>query len=245
MLEIMKLFGMGTRVAILNSNKLILILILILFSTEVFAKDCIDLKNSFLNLNNYTDIGLLEEGVAKDDLCLKNLMGVMIYRGIYFQKDEDRAEKIFYDLSNKKFPESQFNFALVLTKKKNQKPEDIIFLLLGIYSSYIEDRSNSHIASLARDLGRQFIQNLTIPLDKKSEIETKFEDAIKTSQFNVAQNRFSLVRVSREKFDTFMTFVSLGALAYGVGSSLNSPAPYNPQWHMTPTTNIGNIYSFH
>jgi organic radical activating enzyme len=59
--------------------------------------------------------------------------------------DQKKAEEIFYSLSNKDYPEAQFNFAWAMSKKDDQNPKDVINLALGIHHKYISDKKNNHI----------------------------------------------------------------------------------------------------
>jgi hypothetical protein len=195
------------------------------------------------------DLKELNSGIDKNNLCYKNLLGIMFYKGIYFPQDKDRAQQIFYDLSNKEYPESQFNFALLLSEAENQNPVEVASLLLGIFNKYLRDTKNIHLALKARDLGYSYIDNLhnspKLKLENIKDIKEKFENGIKTPSIQFAQDLEIQANASKEQLDNVMMILSLGMLAYGITSNLPSASSYRPQWHMTPTTNIGNIYSFH
>jgi hypothetical protein len=202
------------------------------------ANECETLKATFIETGSYkeADIKELKKGVDADISCFKNLMGIMIYNGIYFTKDQDRAEDIFLDLSNKNYPEAQFNFALVLSKKLDQDPEIITGLLVGIYYKYANDRINSNLASNAKILGHKYTESLldrvstcsdTIRCSERiksltsaevAQITNDFNNSIRDAQFTVASERLKLRNETKEQADTLIAVLSLGLMV----SSLNA-----------------------
>lgn len=223
--------------------KTILILLFLFFSSFAFAKDCNELKTVFLNKSQtQKDIDEFKKGVDEGDLCFKNLMGVMLYEGIFFTQDIPRAESIFFDLSNKGNPEAQFNFAWVQSKKQEQNPRDITYLLLGIHSKYISDINNAHLSTKARDLGRIYLRDL--PSGKygdTSKLRDDFESSIKKTiiDFSISvQTRKDRIN---QNTDNLVSILSIGLAVYG--ATAPQSGSYSPQWRMTPSSG-GNIYSF-
>lgn len=240
-LETMRLFGKITKKKMLNFNKFACVFFGLLFSINSFARDCESLKTTILESSSYqeTDIKELKAGVDADNLCMKNLMGIMIYNGFYFPKDYDRAEDIFSDLANKNYPEAQFNFALVMTKKLDQDPNVITSLLVGIYYKYADDKRNSHLASRAKTLGHKYTESLSdiasVCLDKNTKCSEKmtslstsdiqriqydFNNLIRDAQFDVASKRLKLTNDTKEQANTLFTILSLGLMVH----SLTTPA---------------------
>jgi len=214
------------------------LLAFIFFSQVSLSEECLIIKDKILSKSDFSQINLtaLKVGVDSDSPCYKNLMGVMLYNGMYFDKDEDRAEKIFYDLSNKNYPEAQFNFALAMTKRYDQDPENVITLLLGIYKKYgLSDKDESHLASKARDLARYYVDGLnslvtdckyknvkctkefsTIDNSTIQNISKKVEESLSKSQSEIAAGAVNKSKAFFQKYDDVMTIVAIGTLVYGV-----------------------------
>jgi len=233
----MRSSGINIRMKISKCSSLFFIAFLF-FSHISSSEECTSLKDKILSKSDFSQINLtaLKVGVDSDNLCFKNLMGVMLYNGIFFDKDEGRAEKIFYDLSNKNYPEAQFNFGLALTKKHDQDPENVITLLLGIYKKYgLSDKNESHLASKARDLARFYVDNLnSLVADCKNKtakcskefsaindnaiqnISNKLEVSLSNSQFEIATDAVNKSKAFFQKYDDVMTIVAIGTLVYGV-----------------------------
>lgn len=225
----------------LNFNKIIFLLSF-LISFNLFAKDCDELKKIILS-NGYadSDIKELQIGIEANNECMKNLLGIMLYNGIHFPEDQSRAEKIFYDLSEKNYPEAQFNFALTMTKRTDQDPFNVINLISGIFFKYAEDRKVSHLSSLARDLGRKYTESLrdlsnkcnenkisfnkcdsklrTLTQDDINKLTLKYEETIRDAQVIIANNRIQFAAKSKDQADTFMTILAIGALVYSASSA--------------------------
>lgn len=236
--------------------------LLLFFTFSALAKDCNELKTVFFNTTQtQNDLDDFKKGVDTNDLCYKNLMGVLLYEGLYFPKDIPRAESIFFDLSNKGNPEAQFNFAWAMSKKDDQNPTDVINLVLGIHYKYISDKKNNHLSSKARDLGRFYLAELPnkiyhcslddckYPISKITasaviELKGTFEDAIKISTLRHVDAIEKRSAEIKENTDNLVAVFSIGLAVYGA-TALTAPqsVPYKPSWHMTPSSG-GNIYSF-
>jgi hypothetical protein len=233
----MRSSGINTRMKITKCSNLFFIAFLF-FSHISLSEECTSVKDKILSQADFSQANLasLKIGVDSDNQCFKNLMGIMLYNGLYFDKDEDRAEKIFYDLSNKDYPEAQFNFGLALTKKHDQDPENVIVLLLGIYKKYGgSDKAESHLASKARNLARFYVDNLnSLVADCKNKtakcskdfsaindntiqnISNKLEVSLSNSQFEIATDAVNKSKAFFQKYDDVMTIVAIGTLVYGV-----------------------------
>lgn len=218
---------------------------MIVFSAESQSSECNYFRQKFLNENlfNDSDIAKFRSEIEKEDnLCFKNLMGIMIYKGLYFEEDKPRAEKIFYDLSNREYPESTLNFAMLMSQRFDQNPENVIVLLLGIYKKYARDKENSHLASKARNIARNYIEKLP-DLSKKctenqnpdcsnellklttidiENLSKSFETALIDLQAEVAVKSISETKQAREKVDNVMSILSIGLMAYNMAALSNS-----------------------
>ncbi len=226
-------------------NSCIQICILFLFTFSAQASECSYFKQKFLNelTFNESDISIFRSKIEKEDnLCLKNLMGIMLYKGIYFEKDQSRAEKIFYDLSNREYPESTLNFAMLMSQRLDQNPEDVLVLLLGIYKKYARDKENSHLASKARDSARNYVERLSDLSQKCSDnqnsfcsnellnitsediqnLSNSFETALINLQAEVAVKSINETNEARQRVDNIMSILSIGLMAYNIASLSNS-----------------------
>lgn len=221
-------------------NKLVLILSLVVPSLT-WAKECETLKYIFLKESTYKDSDLadLKKGIEEENPCLKNLMGIMLYQGIYFQKDTERAEQVFMDLSNNDYPEAQFNFALAMTKRLDQDPEVIMSFLIGLYYKYADDTKNSSLASLSRDLGRKYTESLDgiqescsgnnkcgakllkMSAQEIANIRTNFAASIKSAESKVANARLQLSKNTKDEADALVSILSLGIIAYNLSYAGN------------------------
>jgi hypothetical protein len=218
----------------------------ILFSTNSYGESCDVIKKSVMQDKEYSEknIEFLQRGVESDDLCLKNLMGIMLYKGEYFEKDESRAEAIFLDLSEKKYPEATFNTALVLSQKLDQNPNDVISLIIGVYYTYANDEKNSILATSAKNLGKNYVNTLIDKIkvcDKSNlcsrtlremsdadaeEAKKKFNQAMLNAENNIASERLKFTNQTKEKLDNIMAIFTIGLSAYTLSSGINTNNSY-------------------
>lgn len=226
----------------------ILFLALFFFSLKVYSRECEELKKVFLSENkpNEQDIFEFKSGVENGNQCLRNLMGILLYEGKAFPKDELEAKKIFYALSNNNYPESQFNLAWVLSKDDDQDPQLIINMFLGIHAKYIGDSKNYHLSSKAKDLGRQYINNLSgrvhdCKIDKcKSflrnvtseliiNLSKNYEDGISNATIDAGSRIKQALQEQKATEDMIFTILLIGAATYSISNSaaLNN-APSSP-----------------
>jgi hypothetical protein len=216
--------------------------LLLLFTFSAFAKDCEDIKKSLLVDSQISaeDKVTFNKGIESQDSCYLNLMGTFLYEGKFFDKDQTKAEEIFYALSNKDYPEAQFNFAWTMTKKDDQNPNDVINLLLGIHHKYLNNKKKIHLSSKARDLGRLYlaelpnkIYNCKYPISKFTlasveEMKVNFEENIKASTLNYIDLLEKRTAELKENTDTIFALLSLGVMAYSISPGYTSSAPQPP-----------------
>ena len=208
--------------------------ILVVLSANLFADECEGLKHQILEQKNtsHENLEKLNKGIQTENLCFKNLMGVMFYEGIYFPKDINRSEKIFYDLSGKNYPESQFNLAFLLTQRTNIPPDKVIPLLFGIYATYLFDHENSHLASKSRILLDQYVGTLRNEKTSRSlsdreidAIDIKIHDSLTKYNIDYAAKKQKIVFENKERTDAIMAFIGIGLIAYNLSSIGSSPSP--------------------
>jgi hypothetical protein len=246
----------------MDFSKSLILLFFLVFSSLAYSKDCDEIKQLFLSeTQTQSDIDEFKSSVNNDNQCLKNLMGILYYQGKFFPKDQDRAEQIFLDLSNKGYPESQYNYAWLQTKKNIENPEAILGLILGINTRYIIDKKNGHLASKSRDLGREYIDKLEqdsnycsiTTCDSKEKIykpdevarfKSNFEDVIQNITISGFENIQAQTAKRKENENEIVVILGLGLAAYKLraaggfrGAGGNSGVPYdittnpNYNWH--------------
>ena len=235
---------------VLSWNKFLLA---IFFCFSVHADECNKIKDALRadeNLSEETIFKLNEiikkfnvtkEAEAKD-LCKLNIIGKMLYQGNHFNKNEEAAENLFYFLSYKDYPEAQFNFSLLASKNLSHSPRDIINLLLGIYTKYIDDKEHNHLSSKAKLLLEGYVSNLNNTIKKCAQLKNKdntchssytnltqkeiedfyvfANDALINTNINFSEAMASGARRYYKKADTILAILSIGALAY----SLSAPS---------------------
>ena len=237
----MKLFGKTLRIERLNLNKIFLFCVLFFIPILTFGKDCNELRKLFLNDKVYaeSDIYEFKKKIELGDYCYQNLMGIMVLKGLYFDIDEKRATNIFYDLSNKNYPEAQFNFALTLTESRNQKSEDVVNFILGLYLKYADSKNDSKISLSARDLGLRYISSLN-----NESLRRLYENSFANAQIEVTNKRFQHLKDTigeAEKINIIVSILALGIIASHAPTSSNysqnTSRPFsvpneNPWWSL-------------
>jgi hypothetical protein len=196
-------------------------LLIILFFTPLFsyALDCKEIKSIVLanNALNKEVIETIKINSDKNDLCFKNLMGIMYYQGIYFDKNIDLAEQIFYDIGNQNYPEAQYNFALAVSSKKDRNHKEFMALVTGIFKKYINNRKFAEIGSDARDLGFKYLENLKSTNTTNAELrelEDAFSEAIKNEHKLIADEVLKNTEERLENSRTIAALLAIGMLTY-------------------------------
>ena len=199
----------------------------------------------------------LKKQAEDKDLCNLNVIGKMLYQGNYFDKNVEAAENLFYFLSNKDYPEAQFNFSLLASKNLSHNPQDIINLLLGIYAKYISDSEYSHLSTKAKLLLEGYVGNLKNTITDCAQVKMKgntchpafsklthagaqelylsANNALIKTNMNFYKTMAIGTQRQKEKWDTIMTIVSIGALAY----SLSAPSYSSPGTSYAPSDPCG------
>jgi hypothetical protein len=221
----------------------VIITFVLLFPFLTFAKDCEQYKKIIILDQAITDQDIYEikKEVDSGSLCMRNIFGIMLYKGVNFERDLDRAEAIFKDLADKKIPDAEFNFALAMSKKTDQDPDKVISLIVGIYYKNADIETRSHLSSNARKLGKNYIESLqdlinicsvknqkcspeisSLDETKIQNIQLKFDQAMRAVDLEVANKRLKFTQDTKEKLDSIMSIVAVGALIYGVGSAASN-----------------------
>jgi len=250
---------------VLNWNKFLLT---IFFCFSVHADECSKIKGTLEageDLSQETTLELNEiikkfnatKQAEDKDLCNLNVIGKMLYQGNYFDKNVEAAENLFYFLSNKDYPEAQFNFSLLASKNLSHNPQDIINLLLGIYAKYISDSEYSHLSTKAKLLLEGYVGNLKNAITDCAQVKMKgntchpafsklthagaqelylsANNALIKTNMNFYKTMAIGTQRQKEKWDTIMTIVSIGALAY----SLSAPSYSSPGTSYAPSDPCG------
>lgn len=238
-------------------RRLYLLLVCLFLSGPAFADNCSILKKKFLIDNQFSEADLEKlkaEVEVEHALCTKNLLGIMLYRGIYFERDIEKAEQIFFDLSSKGYPEASLNFALLMSRRTDQNPSNVIVLLLGIYKTYASDKRNSHLASKARDIARAYLEKLPDISSQCNQLEQQacseefaklsdadikilsgtFEYVLRDMQAVVAVNSVKETRAAKERVETFITLFSIGLMAYKAGILASNSGAVDTPYSSSP-----------
>lgn len=215
-----------------------LFVLLFIFSTHSYARECEEIKKTFLSDSKPTDqdVSEFKAGVETGNQCLRNLMGILLYEGKFFPKDEEEARKIFYTLTNDNYPESQFNLALVLSKDDNQDPQMVTNILLSIHAKFIDDKKNYHLSSKAKDLGRDYFKGLPIRIynckfskcksdlkdlstEALANLNKNFEDGISNITINAGQKITAALQDQKATEDAIFKILVIGAATYSLASA--------------------------
>ena len=229
-----------------------LLILIIFFASPVFSFECEVLKDKVLVKKNLTsdEIEHIKIKIKADDLCFQNLVGIMTYVGNYYPKDKLKAAQIFHQLSQKNYPDAEFNYAMAATKRLDQIPEDVLVYIVGIYHKYAGSGNRGigryhggdteiEISILAKNLGKKYIKSLNslseqcnkndsctlemknLDAKKIKSIEKDFYVAINNASQDIGIKRYNLSQESKSKADTLVLVLSLGAAAYALSSSYN------------------------
>jgi len=169
-------------------------------------------------INNFNKNGT----VPKEKYCELNIVGKMLYKGTHFKKDKKRAIRLFYYLSEKDYPKSQFNFAFAMTKNKDADVKEVSTFLLGVYAKYLGDEENKNTAKKSRILlGKYISKNADYGL--KKEVEKSMSN-ISMNYFIDSETEGNKVRNRR---DTIFMILSLGVAAYNLSNIPNYSNAYS------------------
>jgi len=212
--------------------------LLFLFISNSYSRECEEIKKAFLSDLKPTDqdISEFKAGVETGNQCLRNLMGILLYEGKFFPKDEEEARKIFYTLSNNNYPESQFNLAWILSKDDNQDPQMVTNILLGIHAKYISDSKNYHLSVKAKDLGRQYITDLpgrvhdckvnkcksflkNITSESIINLSSNYEEGVSNITIDTGKRLQQAEAKSKANEDAIFAILMIGAATYSIASS--------------------------
>ena len=173
--------------------------------------------------------------VVENNYCHLNLVGKMMYKGFYFKQDKGTATRIFHHLSEKGYAESQFNFALALSKNNDSNVQEVLTFLLGIYANNLNNNNTSHLAKKARILFDDY-------LDKNADYELKQKMNAAMSKVNV--DFFNEIttkgKAYKQKVDNIVAIFSIGLLIYGLTATPDiSSLPNSPSTSLDPFVNWG------
>ena len=199
----------------------LLFLLCIFFCNQSFADICSDLRKKYLTEKNASksDLKILEEKINANDLCVKNLFGVLLTTGNYFELDMQKAYSVFYDLSEKNYPPATLNLAIFISKDDNTDAYNVIYLLLGIYANNLSSKQWSSVAIDARDFGRNYLDKkfllTTNDVDRKTYAELKniFEESVKSTTTLAANDLLRQYELQRQNEDMIAGLLMLGLSA--------------------------------
>ncbi|MEA9567534.1 hypothetical protein [Polynucleobacter sp. AP-Nickl1-40-C4] len=186
------------------------------------AVSCDDLRIFFQqpkvdNAEISLKVNELEGLINQNDMCAKNLFGRLEYEGQYFPKNDSNAKRIFIDLSNQGYPPAMFNLAYIQAIDKSSNPEEVLGLLLGIYSSYVDSKDYGALARKSMEYGRSYIDTFGQP--QRDKLSQSFERAISEANVAARDKVSERLRIANERGE------ALGAvLLAGMGFLLGARA---------------------
>jgi TPR repeat protein len=196
-------------------------------SLSAFANeaDCQSIKEYFVvkreDKNELKKMLLeLDKRVKENEQCAQNLLGRIYFEGINLEKDFDRAHAIFFELSNKAYPPSQFNLAFVLSKKPEVDSEVVLNLLQGLIVRYTGLYDYGYIALKARDFGREYLSELS--KDKQASLSPQFESLIRETTTNAAIQIRNNTMARNEKNDDIMGMLAMGVYGAAIGRKIGT-----------------------
>lgn len=215
-------------------KSLFFITIFVMTSATAMAS-CESLKEKFSSQARPSSqsFGEMNELIKNDDLCVKNLVGRLNYQGQHFEKNVERAHAIFYELSERNYPPAQFNLAYLLVNEGDTDPKVVIALLQGLYVSYIGTNDYGKLASNARDMGRQYLDDVTANCrspercsekhgysrEEIGHVKNEFNNVVRLATYNKAAEIVQATQELRNTADAFVGILSLGMAAYSVGAA--------------------------
>ncbi len=212
-------------------------------------QDCVAFREKVINSKKSKEI--LDElflKIDEDDFCAKNILGILHAKGLHVEKDFERSYAIFHNLSEKNYPPSQLNLALLLAKKEGHSSETLINLLIGIIVKYTGTEYEScgffswttawsmcamgedwaHIAGSARQFAQKYVDELPLRTASRATLTARLRE---TNTVSGTQLSIQLVNKVREDWETtngIMSLIALGVLVYQVSVPTRAPNTYYP-----------------
>jgi hypothetical protein len=221
-------------------------------------KDCNDLRSRYLSPSlTQSALQELQSLVQADNSCAKNTLGIMYAQGMSVKKDFLRAYSIFYDMSQKDYPPSQLNLAIVLAGQDDHNPETLLNYLAGLTIKYMRSREWGHIGTSARDFARKYLSDrLAGPAPDANliKLQEEFEENLRFGMREIHVGFQAKIREQKEFEDTVVSIIAIGMMAHKLASvraapsappvfSPAAPPPLPRFYHLTPLG--GNmVYAF-
>ena len=213
-------------------------------------EDCVAFRTKVINSKKSKEI--LDElflKIDEDDFCAKNILGILHAKGLHVEKDFEKSYAIFHNLSEKNYPPSQLNLALLLAKKEGHSSETLINLLIGIivkYNSYTDTGEYecgwfsswvssctgeewAHIAGSARRFAQKYVDGLPLRTASRATLATRLREANTVSGTQLYTQLVKGVREQKETMDGIMSLIALGVLVYQVSVPTRAPNTYYPR----------------
>jgi hypothetical protein len=204
----------------LTLSKCFLACAFILVHSLSFAVTCEELKSGKKDGNEISNyLGVLQLEVEKDDLCAKNVLGVILARGGKLPQDVDRAYAIFHSLAERNYPPSQLNLGILLTRQNTVFNPAIVDYLLGIFARYYVDKEWGLVAVSARDLARNYLDSYrSVTQDSATHVRL-FEDAVRIITHDTASTVLKEEAEVKERYANIAGMLALGVAASRIASS--------------------------
>jgi hypothetical protein len=213
-------------------------------------EDCVAFRTKVINSKKSKEI--LDElflKIDEDDFCAKNILGILHAKGLHVEKDFEKSYAIFHNLSEKNYPPSQLNLALLLAKKEGHSSETLINLLIGIIVKYTDTEYEdcgwwqwgsaeamcvvgedwAHIAGSARQFAQKYVDELPLRTASRATLATRLREANTVSGAQLFTQLATGVREQKETMDGIMSLIALGVLVYQVSVPTRAPNTYYPR----------------
>mgnify|MGYP002152378157 CR=1 FL=1 len=217
-------------------------------STSTAAQDhsCTDLTNSAALAEVATSseksafLQLLNDRIAANDLCAKNLLGRLYYTGQLLGQDQKKAQLIFRDVSEQGFPPGLYNLAYVETRNPDAEKLILISLIGGIMIKYLGDDSWGSVSAKARELGFDYCTKIiksSSSVGEKSAC-TEFMKNARLGAIHLANQVHATSESYRSAGQTIMAVISLGMAVSAISSI--PPTPSTTTWLPSTALNPDN-----
>lgn len=221
-------------------------------SREVLSSEA--KKELFINLNHL---------IQKDEYCAKNLLGRVYFEGLIVPQSKEKAQGIFYDLSEKNYPPAFYNLAYFFITENKGDPAVNMDLLHGLIIKYSGDADWGYISASSRELGWDYLSKLeqsNISREALIELKEQHKGITEKNINELAEAVKNRTKEVKSQSDAIMAVVAVGAaavaitrtgiLAQGAGYTSNRlpttmylPSGSNPRFYQfMPTANSGILY---
>jgi hypothetical protein len=201
--------------------------------------------------------------IQKNENCAKNLLGRVYFEGVIIPQNKEKAQGIFYDLSEKDYPPALYNLAYFFINENKGDPVVNMDLLHGLMIKYSGDADWGYISANSRELGWDYLAKLeqsNISKEVLIDLKEQHKNITEKNINELAEAVKSRTKEVKSQSDSIMAVIAVGAaavaitrtgmLAQGAGYTSNRlpvtmylPSGSNPRFYQfMPTANSGILY---